>query len=109
MNIKNKIEILFEEKIELTANTIASELNISNQYVHRILNQLVESNKIERIGRPPKTIYRIKDVTIPNNLVNGIISKEKQIFLEENFLLITELGQMLKGLEAFENWCQKRK
>ena len=38
MNVKNKIELLFDEKIELSANTIASELNISNQYVHRILN-----------------------------------------------------------------------
>jgi phosphoribosylpyrophosphate synthetase len=108
MNVKNKIELLFDEKIELSANTIASDLNISNQYVHRILNQLVESNKIERIGLPPKTIYRIKEVAITKNFTN-VVSKEKQSFLNENFILITEIGQLLYGLEAFENWCQKRK
>lgn len=109
MNVKNKIELLFDEKIELSANNIVSELNISNQYVHRILNQLVESNKIERIGLPPKTIYKLKKVSEAKNSPSILISKEKQSFLNENFILITEIGQLLEGLPAFENWCQKRK
>ena len=109
MNVKSKIELLFEEKIELSANTIVSELNISNQYVHRILNQLVDSNQIERIGLPPKTIYKLKQFQVVNNFANENISKEKQTFLSDNFILITEVGQLLEGLPAFENWCQKRK
>jgi hypothetical protein len=109
MNIKNKIELIFEDKIELSVNDIVSELNISNQYVHRILNQLVENNQIERIGLPPKTIYRKKEVQIISNIPKVIISKDKESFLNENFILITEIGQLLHGIEAFENWCQKRK
>jgi DNA-binding MarR family transcriptional regulator len=109
MNIKNKIEILFDEKIELSVNNIVSELNISNQYIHRILNQLVERNKIERIGLPPKTIYRKKENLIISDISKVIISKEKEEFLNRNFILITEIGQLLYGLDAFENWCKKRK
>jgi hypothetical protein len=109
MNVKNKIEHLFDQKIELSVNTIVSELNISNQYVHRVLKQLVESNEIEKIGLPPKTIYRKKEVQILSNIPKVIISKEKELFLNENFILITEVGQLLDGVAAFENWCQKRK
>jgi hypothetical protein len=109
MSIRNKIELLFEQKIELRVSDIVSELNISNQYVHRILNQLVDNNLIERIGLPPKTIYQIKKVQIISTIPKVIISKEKETFLNENFILITEIGQLLEGLPAFENWCQKRK
>jgi hypothetical protein len=109
MTVKNKIESLFEENIELSVNTIVSELNISNQFVHRVLKQLVENNTIEKIGLPPKTIYRKKEVQILSNIPKAIISKEKELFLNQNFILITEVGQLLDGLAAFENWCQKRK
>lgn len=109
MNFKNQIENLFEEKIELSVLEIVSNLNISKQYAHKILIQLVENDFVEKIGSMPKTIYRIKEVTIPNNFTSEEISKEKQTFLNENFILITEIGQLLEGLPAFENWCQKRK
>jgi phosphoribosylpyrophosphate synthetase len=115
MNVKNKIELLFEEKIELSANTIASELNISNQYVHRILNQLVENNQIERVGLPPKTIYRSSIQKVSTQIRASVamsaevITKVQKDFLDENFILITEIGQLLEGLPAFESWCQKRK
>ncbi len=115
MNVKNKIELLFEEKIELSANTIASELNISNQYVHRILNQLVGNHQIDRIGLPPKTIYKLNiqntstQIRASVAMSAEVVTKVQRDFLDENFILITEVGQLLEGLPAFENWCQKRK
>ena len=109
MNFKNKIQSLFQEKKELSVPEIVSELNISKQYVHRILNQLLENNEIERIGLPPKTIYKLKVVSEKKPVSTVIIPADKQSFLKENFILITEIGQLLQGVEAFENWCEKRK
>lgn len=109
MNFKNKIQSLLEEKKELSVNEIVSELNISKQYVHRILNQLIENNEIERVGLPPKTIYKIKVFSIKKVTSTENISTEKQQFLQDNFILITEIGQLLQGVQAFENWCDKRK
>ncbi len=109
MSFKNKIQFLFEDKKEWSVIEIVSELNVSKQYVHRVLNQLVENNEIEKIGLPPKTIYRKKEVQILPNIPKVIISKDKELFLNENFILITEVGQLLDGIAAFENWCQKRK
>jgi hypothetical protein len=109
MNFKNKIQFLFDDKKELGVNEIVSELHISKQYVHRILNQLIENNEIERIGLPPKTIYRKKEVQKITTVQRITISKDKEDFLQDNFILITEIGQMLQGVDAFENWCEKRK
>jgi len=109
MSIKNKLQLLFEDKKELSVDEIVSELIVSKQYVHRILNQFVESNKIERIGLPPKTIYKLKIVSEKKEVSIENISSEKQQFLQENFIVITEIGQLLHGFEAFQNWCDKRK
>ena len=109
MNVKDKIELLFEQKIELSVNDIVQELSISNQYVHRILNQLVDNNSIDRIGLPPKTIYRKNEIQTNAAFSKVAIAKDKENFLNENFILITEIGQLLEGLPAFENWCNKRK
>ncbi|WP_395066110.1 hypothetical protein [Flavobacterium sp.] len=109
MDFKNKIKGLFQEKKELSVNEIVSEFTISKQYVHRILNQLVENNEIERIGLPPKTIYKLKVVSDKKSVSIENVTSEKQQFLQENFILITEIGQLLHGLLAFQNWCDKRK
>ena len=109
MNVKDKIELLFEQKIELSVNDIVQELSISSQYVHRILNQLVDNNSIDRIGLPPKTIYRKNEIQTNAAFSKVAIAKDKENFLNENFILITEIGQLLEGLPAFENWCNKRK
>ena len=109
MNFKNKIENLFQEKKELSVLEIVSNLNISKQYAHKILIQLLENDFVEKIGSTPKTIYKLKKISEHINSPSIIIPKEKQTFLEQNFILITEIGQLLEGLPAFENWCQKRK
>lgn len=109
MSIKNKLQLLFEDKKELSVDEIVSELIVSKQYVHRILNQFVESNKIERIGLPPKTIYKLKIVSEKKEVSIENISSQKQQFLQDNFIVITEIGQLLYGFEAFQNWCDKRK
>lgn len=109
MSIKNKLQLLFENKKELSVDEIVSELNVSKQYIHRVLNLFVENNEIERIGLPPKTIYKLKVVSDKKEVSTPTISSEKQQFLQENFIAITEIGQLLYGLDAFQNWCEKRK
>ena len=109
MNFRNKIKALFEDRHELTVVDIVAELNVSKQYVHKILNELLSLNFISKIGSTPKTIYRIKEFQEVSEITKTLISSEKQNFLKDNFLLITEIGQMLEGFDAFENWCHKRK
>ncbi len=56
-----------------------------------------------------RTIYKLKVVSEKKEVSTENISTDKQLFLQENFIAITEIGQLLHGLEAFQNWCEKRK
>lgn len=108
MDIKSKIFNLFKERKELSINEILDEISVSRQFIHRVLNDLMESNFIEKFGKSPKTIYKIKEASLVPKTNYGIIESSEVDFLDHNFLLITEIGKMLSGLEAFENWCIKR-
>lgn len=109
MTAKEKIIALFEERKELGVTEIVNELSISKQMIHKVLNALVEIDFLEKMGRTPKTIYKLKIATKSEAHSSIEVSNEKQLFLKENFILITEVGQLLEGVEAFENWCAKRK
>ncbi|WP_293875398.1 HTH domain-containing protein [Flavobacterium sp.] len=109
MNVKSKIYTLFKEQKELSINEILDEISVSRQFVHRVLNQLLEANIIEKFGKSPKTVYKIIETALTPKANYEEIESSKIEFLNQNFLLITEVGKMLTGLEAFENWCIKRK
>lgn len=109
MKIKEKIISLFETKKELSVSEITNTLFVSKQMVHLVLNKLLEVGFVEKFGRTPKTIYKLKEVSIKEIESNILVSNEKQNFLIQNFLMISEIGQILTGLEGFENWCSKRK
>jgi hypothetical protein len=109
MKIKEKIISLFETKKELSVSEITDTLFVSKQMVHLVLNKLLEIGFVEKFGRTPKTIYKLKEVSIKEIESNILVSNEKQNFLIKNFLMISEIGQILTGLEGFENWCSKRK
>jgi hypothetical protein len=109
MTVKEKIIALFESKKELSVIEIVNELFVSKQMVHLILNNLVETGFIQKFGRTPKTIYKLKESTDVEKQTYATIDSIKLEFLNSNFLVISEVGQMLTGIDAFENWCQKRK
>jgi uracil phosphoribosyltransferase len=108
MVAKDKILKLFEEKKELTIVSIVDTLNISKQYVHRVIIQLLDKGIIVKYGTAPKTFYRINQSV--NQIENRLFVENKNIeYLQKNFIVITEIGEFLEGLIAFEFWCNKRK
>lgn len=108
MTVKENIIQLFEERKELTVTEITNELLVSKQMVHLVLNGLLADKIIQKIGRTPKTIYRKIEKTKETKVIIPDIPEDEKQFLEDNFLLITEVGQMLNGADGFKNWCDKR-
>jgi hypothetical protein len=108
MKTKDKIIKLFNENKELKIQEIELNLKISRQYIHRILAEMLEDNVIVKMGSAPKTIYRLVEIKSVKSERN-IITKEVLTFLDLNFIVITEIGELLMGLDAFEYWCKKRK
>ncbi|MFA7445341.1 MAG: hypothetical protein WCY89_05290 [Flavobacteriaceae bacterium] len=108
MTVKEKIIQLFEERKELRVTEITNELLVSKQMVHLVLNDLLTNQSIEKIGRTPKTIYRKIEKSNKKKAITPDIPNNQKQFLEDNFLLITEIGELLNGADGFKNWCDKR-
>lgn len=110
MASESNIIELFRKNRELSVKEIVEDLGISKQTAHNVLNRLMERRMVERLGRPPKTIYRLHDVTEPEAVdVPTNIDDQTLDFLRANFLVVTETGNLLEGIEAFSYWCRQRK
>ena len=111
MAIQEQIWDLFSSDSELTVKEIVDKLHVSKQSVHLVMNRLLAEKKVEKLGRVPKTVYR---KIAPSSVGSAThpaynISEQQKKFLEEQFLLITETGKLLEGIEGFEVWCKQRK
>lgn len=110
MVIKQKILKLFETSNELTIGEIVNKIQASKQMVHLVMKQLLYDNIVEKLGRTPKTIYRvIKNNGKKSDELEFRISEKERDFLNNHFLMVTETGDLLTGIEAFDYWCKKRK
>ena len=109
MKIKDRIEKALEAKGDLSVKEMVDMFDVSKQAIHIALNQLLEQDVILKFGRTPKTIYRLnKQKELPKTEFVPI-SSENQDYLVKNFLVITEVGKMLEGIEGFSHWCKQRK
>ena len=108
MKIKHKIEIALKEKGDLSVKELVDMLHVSKQAIHIALNQLLEQDAIVKFGRTPKTIYRLKAENTVIATDFAAINSDAQKYLAKNFLLITEIGKMMQGIEGFNHWCKKR-
>jgi hypothetical protein len=109
MTIEQKTIELFIVNKELTVKELTFKLQASKQMVHLVLKKLVSNNTLEKLGRTPKTVYRLvegKNVVVAQNL--PIVSNSTKELLDQNVVLITETGNLIQGLEAFGQWCTKR-
>ena len=108
MKIKDKIVQALKEKGDLSVAQMVDILDVSKQAIHVAINQLLEQEIISKFGRSPRTIYRLSNEKSVLKRDFSAISGENQEYLTKNFLVITEIGKMLDGIEGFSRWCQQR-
>lgn len=108
MKIKQKIIGLLSDSGDLSVKEMVDIMDVSKQAIHVALVQLLDANEIIKFGRTPKTIYRLKAKEKEGTPVITNIDDENLGFLNQHFLLITETGVMLTGVDAFAKWCLQR-
>ena len=106
MKTKEKIIKLLTENNQMTVHELAAVLKVSRQYVHRILNDLDDDGKIKVLGKPPKVYYMLKEEEQPTYVQK--IKFEHEVFLNEHFILVDPLGNLLEGIDAMQYWCEKQ-
>ena len=109
MKIKDKIVEALGEKGDLSVKELVDILDVSKQAIHVAITQLLEDDILVKFGRTPKTIYRLNTQQTLAIADFTSINSESKAYLENNFLLITEIGKMMSGIEGFDQWCKQRK
>lgn len=108
MKIRDKIEKALKENGDLSVKEMVDIMHVSKQAVHIALNQLLEADIVVKFGRTPKTIYRLNTQEPVETIDLAGIGNDKQKYLAKHFLLITESGNMMEGIEGFSHWCKQR-
>lgn len=108
MSIDNQIISYLKINSEGSANELREQIGVSRQMLHRVLNRMIEQGYLQKLGRPPKVFYRLKQATVIKATFTSL-SEDDINFLNEHFLLITETGNRLEGADAMQAWCEKQK
>jgi hypothetical protein len=111
MTVKENIKRWFAAGNDLTIREIVEKLDISKQMAHIAVNQLVEEKYLEKLGRTPKTVYRLVTEKLARSPESrqSILSDSETEWLKKEFIVITDSGNLLEGPEAFAYWCEQRK
>jgi hypothetical protein len=99
------LEILSKSK-EIRLHDLIEMTGVSRQMVHRAIRNLLETKKIQKVGSAPKTFYKLYSSSQPQIYQ---LNETDQRFLQEHFLLVTETGSRLTGVDALIHWCNRQK
>src|SRR5574338_1461016 len=101
MSIENHILKYITIHEEASANELQEQIGVSRQMIHRVLHGMLVQGYLQKLGRPPKVFYKLKKTA--HNKTSAISLSEQEInFLNQHFLIITETGQRLDGVEAMQ-------
>ncbi|MBX9783829.1 MAG: hypothetical protein K2X48_11110 [Chitinophagaceae bacterium] len=109
MKIRDKIIELLGREGDLSVKEMVDRLDVTKQAIHIAINQLLSENLVDKFGKAPKTIYRLSGTSEKIVVDSEKIESSKLEFLRKEFLVITETGKMLEGIDAFAHWCRQRK
>lgn len=99
------VRYIFDNK-QATAKELAEYFDISRQALFKHLSILLEKRIIIKIGKPPKVFYLINEEKNIDKKEINIQEKIKKI-INDNYLIITAIGNQKFGLDGFVYWCAK--
>ncbi len=106
MTTKEKVLDFLKTRGALSAHELALYTELSRQMIHLILRDLTDAGLVQRIGRPPKTVYQLREENESSEIE---LPAAQEDFLEKNFIIITETGEIREGAYGFQLWCTQRK
>lgn len=106
MKTREKILKILQRQRQMTIHELAAALGLSRQYIHRQINELEENGSIKAVGKAPQVFYSLNDKK-PERQAQTITYEDEQ-FLNQHFLLVDSLGNLLDGINALQYWCNKQ-
>lgn len=89
------------------AYDLARALNVSRVVIHRHLKSLMEDGELKKLGKPPLVFYVLQGRK-PIKAAPSIPDEIKKV-INDQYLYISPVGEMLYGLEGFNRWASEIK
>lgn len=106
MKTDEKILRVLQKNGAVSVDTLSEKLNISRQYLHRKLKEMLEQNKVIKMGEAPHVFYSVAPTS--NTETAELVPYEKEQFLNQHFMLIDALGNQLIGLAAMKYFASNQ-
>jgi len=110
VNTREHILSVLRREGEWSVKQLSDKINVSRQRIHQVLRELLAEGSVRKLGSSPRVFYQISSESRQkeSNIPSGIQPHES-VFLNEHFLTISPLGEILEGEEGFKYWCEQRK
>lgn len=89
----------------IRSSELAKKLSVSPKTIFKHLTNLLDEQLIKKVGTAPKIFYVVSE-SHESDL--AVVSQEDQI-IEQNYIFVSPSGEMVRGIEGFQVWCQKNK
>ncbi len=109
MNIKTSEKIIeyIKTNSQASGKELVDHLNISDRAVRKQLKNLLEKQKVYKVGKPPKVFYFLDKGKEEYEKI--IFEKKEKDLINKNYLIITPSGERKEGTQGFIYWCRKNK
>lgn len=108
MNTSTKQNILeyIEQHDVVTVKEVTQYFGLNPTIIHRHLKDLLEQEKIIKLGKAPKVVYKANRTE--KYFEEGSLSYTEKQFLERYYYAYDSDGNVLQGYEGFINRCIQR-
>ncbi len=87
----------------IRSSEIVKMLNVSAKTVYKHLLILLDEQIIQKTGKIPRIFYIYNET----NSEGVIISNEADQIIENNYIYVSPSGEIKRGIDGFQTWCQK--
>ncbi len=82
------------------------EFKISKVLIHRYLKKLLHQGQVARVGKPPLVFYIYMNGDLVNPPQELEISKKIKDIIENDYLYVSPLGEIIPGVNGFMRWIK---
>ena len=87
----------------MRSTELVKMLKVSAKTAHKHLSKLLDEQLIKKTGTTPRVFY----VASENSDNDRVAFNEGNQFIEQNYIYVSPSGEMIRGMDGFQVWCQK--
>jgi len=96
---------IVEQYGPIRSSEIVKMLNVSAKTIYKHLLILLDEQVIKKTGKIPRIFYVYNE----SNSEGVVISDEVDQLIENNYIYVSPSGELKRGVEGFQQWCEKNK